>query len=792
MSETLATKLSAATSNASEKFELVTSQNSTKSNNSSKQQNMGDEKGKRISLGEAIKNMSWDGVHCDHDCTDCTKFAQSSTSAKPTEDRFSTSNNLDFYLIHWINSIEDGLITSTTMHNNTSAALLLHVEWVSILNTQVVQEICQHAVKGAGPKVVMESFTVDESLTGRENAYNFIEFLKLLSKLSGEACPYNENPFQVTLSKTYTTNPTMQELLFSNASTAKCILLFLHKFDGATKDIPSYFSYTKQPLYLQAGHASDELETLNKHWLLLSQLQKYHTPPAVRPSPFEISVWAESSTLVHILSFLSDPSAVCKMKQVNTFCNRTISQNEHRIMKQAVRGGGMSNKMRTKFWIWITTKKSHNRKWRIPTHFEQNMKRLSLTGGTKYTPRKKSSSNIRIRNFAEMERLGEKSEWAYLIERDVRRSFGDLPPHKQRSRNHADSIIRFLVAWGRNKIRRTHKRVAKMSACIFIPTRRLRRCNSDSNITHVDTVLSDCDDGGYASDCGYVSLSPVNGHYAFTPRSAVEQQASSDEEDLALALSGNKLSEEAKLYLQTKLRSILHALAETFPEIGYCQGMDYIVVHLLRVLCGDDTSFWQPGATEKVFKVQQEVVTEDDKGGLMKKFIDEELPLEEIVYRMTDTLFTVYNIRHMYMPMLRCLKRSCRIFERLLKKKLPVLADHFEHHDLKIGCFSLGWFQTMFLYLPSMPSATVSHMWDIWFVERSFKIFYRVGIAILSLSQPILLNHELEGMMIYLNTFPDSTLLNPDILIACALQIKVTNTMLMEIEKEVAQDEENM
>jgi hypothetical protein len=78
-------------------------------------------------------------------------------------------------------------------------------------------------------------------------------------------------------------------------------------------------------------------------------------------------------------------------------------------------------------------------------------------------------------------------------------------------------------------------------------------------------------------------------------------------------------------------------------------------------------------------------------------------------------------------------------------------------------------------------------MWDIWLVERSFKIFFRVGTAILFLSQPTLLNHELEGMMTYLNTIPDSTLLRPDILIPCALNIKVTNRMLQELEAEVMQ-----
>jgi hypothetical protein len=70
-------------------------------------------------------------------------------------------------------------------------------------------------------------------------------------------------------------------------------------------------------------------------------------------------------------------------------------------------------------------------------------------------------------------------------------------------------------------------------------------------------------------------------------------------------------------------------------------------------------------------------------------------------------------------------------------------------------------------------------------VERSYKIFFRVGTAILFLSQPTLLNQELDGMMTFLNTFPDATILKPDILIPCALRIKVTNRLLMTLEQEV-------
>ena len=59
-----------------------------------------------------------------------------------------------------------------------------------------------------------------------------------------------------------------------------------------------------------------------------------------------------------------------------------------------------------------------------------------------------------------------------------------------------------------------------------------------------------------------------------------------------------------------------------------------------------------------------------------------------------------------------------------------------------------------------------------------------MGTAILFLSRPILLNHELEGTMTYTNTIiPDATL-EPDILIQCDLNIKVANRMLQILEAE--------
>jgi len=349
--------------------------------------------------------------------------------------------------------------------------------------------------------------------------------------------------------------------------------------------------------------------------------------------------------------------------------------------------------------------------------------------------------------------------------------------------------VRALGSWGKSRVL---KRGVRGSG--DVPPWDISADADDASVTPGDTV----------SDWGGVT--PV-GSFSGSHASAGDDSESDEDENIAsnlkrkyksqkqlgrgeeLELSGNALTPEIKSDLQEKLSFILHTMAAAHENVGYCQGMDYVVAHLLRIL--QDTIRWKAanGTLPATIHCAPDLPSDQrlSKQQLASAYakVDETLVVEETCFRVMDSFFTTYSLEHFYWPELRCLKTCCRVFEKLIQIKLPVLADHFEHHELNVGLFALGWFQPLFLYLPSMPSATVCHMWDIWLVERSFKIFFRVGTAILFLSQPTLLNQELEGMMSYLNTFPDATLLSPDILIACALQIKVTNRMLMELEKEV-------
>ena len=408
------------------------------------------------------------------------------------------------------------------------------------------------------------------------------------------------------------------------------------------------------------------------------------------------------------------------------------------------------------------------------------------------------------RCFVRLKNKGAEGKWQHIIERDVVRSFGNMPPHKTGAKYKQDSIVKALVSFGRNDMIIRSNKGYQTTMDKLPENAEAKHFRHSSRLDHHDDLSNGSSETptGTVSDWG--GISPVGSMVSEDPSEDIKSLRVISYEDGILderpplklnasqhtakselsdpVLSGNALTGEMKVDLQNKLRSILHALAARHEGVGYCQGMDYVVAHLLRVL--------QDTILLRAVKRTPDNLSNDQLRSRMDDLNTQTVIVEEVVFGVMDALFSSYSLQHMYWPELRCLKTCCRVFEELIKLKLPVLADHMEHHDLNVGLFALGWFQTLFLYLPSMPSTTVCHMWDIWLIERSFKIFFRVGTAILFLSQPTLLNHDLEGMMTYLNTFPDATLLRRDILIPCALQIKITNRMLVEIEMEIVHEAE--
>lgn len=676
----------------------------------------------------------------------------------------------------------------------------------------------------------------------------FVDWLQRISKVTGIPSPFGGiNPFIPSIAydgipkkpaaQSTRGQKSIQDLIFTNEDRVIAIFQFLlkackgsvvenvrHVLSIIDEDhidvIDPYSTPTKvaattatlraaSPTDKQARVQSTTIRKSNKRYNSNQKstrlnINPTYVVPAEHPSPFEKAVWSQPSIVISILSFLGDPVSVCVAKRLNVFCNRIVSENQHVLMRDAVRLGGMNKFKRPSFWLWVT----------------------EMCKPEDPIPRQGSEPKYCGNDFHKLKDLGAKGRWQHHIERDVTRSFGNMPPHKTGARYRQDSIVRALVSFGKETIIRNSRSYINMESNSHI----MDKVPEGLETEHFKlSSRVDCrDDSSHGSSGSHTPTDTVSEWPAISPVGSLVSEEPSlsvvrfDDNSIQIVssengeiletneiqpqnnwnlqssnsqvsdpvLSCNALTNEMKIDLQNKLRTILHALAARHEGVGYCQGMDYIVAHLLRVL--QDTILLR--VVQQSMPIGQDnlewrSMSSDEKNCILRARMSDinfkSAIVEEVVFDVMDTFFLTYNLQHMYWPELRCLKTCCRVFENVIRQKLPVLADHFEHHDMNVGLFALGWFQTLFLYLPSMPSATVCHIWDIWLVERSFKIFFRVGTAILFLSQPTLLNHDLEGMMTYLNTFPDATLLRRDILIPCALQIKITNRMLVEIEIEV-------
>jgi len=681
----------------------------------------------------------------------------------------------------------------------------------------------------------------------------FVDWLQRISKVTGIPSPFSGmNPFSQSIAydgipkkpaaQSTKGQKSIQDLIFTNEDRVIAIFQFLlkackgsvvenvrHVLSIIDEDhidvIDPYSTPTKvaattatlraaSPTDKQARVQSTTIRKSNKRYnsnqkSTRLKINPTYVVPAEHPSPFEKAVWSQPSIVISILSFLGDPVSVCVAKRLNVFCNRIVSENQHVLMRDAVRLGGMNKFKRPSFWLWVT----------------------EMCKPEDPIPRQGSEPKYCGNDFHKLKDLGAKGRWQHHIERDVTRSFGNMPPHKTGARYRQDSIVRALVSFGKETIIRNSRSYINMESNSHI----MDKVPEGLETEHFKlSSRVDCrDDSSHGSSGSHTPTDTVSEWPAISPVGSLVSEEPSlsvvrfDDNSIQIVssengeiletneiqpqnnwnlqssnsqvsdpvLSCNALTNEMKIDLQNKLRTILHALAARHEGVGYCQGMDYIVAHLLRVL--QDTILLR--VVQQSMPIGQDnlewrSMSSDEKNCILRARMSDinfkSAIVEEVVFDVMDTFFLTYNLQHMYWPELRCLKTCCRVFENVIRQKLPVLADHFEHHDMNVGLFALGWFQTLFLYLPSMPSATVCHIWDIWLVERSFKIFFRVGTAILFLSQPTLLNHDLEGMMTYLNTFPDATLLRRDILIPCALQIKITNRMLVEIEIEVTKPNE--
>ncbi|CAH0484288.1 unnamed protein product [Peronospora farinosa] len=205
------------------------------------------------------------------------------------------------------------------------------------------------------------------------------------------------------------------------------------------------------------------------------------------------------------------------------------------------------------------------------------------------------------------------------------------------------------------------------------------------------------------------------------------------------------------------LGNVLKAIAVYADDIGYCQGMNYVVAVLLLVM-----------------KEAQEV-TDLDLGGLS---------VQEAAFWVTVAMIRRNGMADLWKDKMPGLSRCIYLFQQLIRLHFYDLSTHFRHIGMHSSILVTQWFVTIFARV--LTTDVLIRFWDL-FLMDGWKAVYRVALAIIKELRPKLLRMDLEQCSEYFRKNPSLGLekaFSPEQLLQCALKFKVTRLSLKKLEEE--------
>lgn len=119
------------------------------------------------------------------------------------------------------------------------------------------------------------------------------------------------------------------------------------------------------------------------------------------------------------------------------------------------------------------------------------------------------------------------------------------------------------------------------------------------------------------------------------------------------------------------------------------------------------------------------------------------------------------------------------VADKLIQKFLPRLAKHLEKENIHITMYATHWFLT--LYTSSFRFDLVTRVWDC-FLAEGWKVVYRVMLALLSQSMPVLMTLSFEDILAHFRDLPDNV--TGESIMQAALKIPLKRKHIVKFEKE--------
>ncbi len=204
---------------------------------------------------------------------------------------------------------------------------------------------------------------------------------------------------------------------------------------------------------------------------------------------------------------------------------------------------------------------------------------------------------------------------------------------------------------------------------------------------------------------------------------------------------------------QNMLSNILKACTTVYPDVAYCQGMNFVVAcFLLTRLENHSNSDWIAEHEDRRLSMSSEDGSSmfSDSGSFWYSTPSQCCAEEDVFWLMAALLLrrphgerpdSRFSMRGLWLPGCPELKLRVFQFQTLLEKELPKLISHFKHIGMHLEILTSQWFLTLFAY--SLPIENLILVWDCIFID-GWKAVFRIGLARLKAVEHIMLKLELE------------------------------------------------
>ena len=193
------------------------------------------------------------------------------------------------------------------------------------------------------------------------------------------------------------------------------------------------------------------------------------------------------------------------------------------------------------------------------------------------------------------------------------------------------------------------------------------------------------------------------------------------------------------------LKNVLTAVGFVRPEIGYCQGMNFIAGALINLIDDEEKSFW-----------------------IFLCFIDN-IQLNLLYLRnMPDFLIRVYQLK------------------KLIEFYFPKLGNHLKRNQINLDLFFSKWLLTIFSNY--LPFDVLYKVWDVFIIDK-WKALFKFCMILLDFMKEKLMKMDLNLFSQYFRSSELLTSLSFEEIIKHYNEYKITNKKLKELREEFFMDQ---